>query len=470
MCDALAEFMFSLSLNHPADDLIVTLYTSFKNDDDFLRKLIHVSFKTLRTVLSLNLGSTAIHLPTAADQAWFHLILGSLKYRMLTSTCQEFLSIGPNLDKLLHMLFYLQNLVTYEHMLLEVSPQPKNQLLARLTSEVVKQMYEYNQVKQFFDPSRLQMCKLNTFLYESVSSGVDQLEEAAFSRLYSLVCLFPVSFPFTSRLILFYKALPSSTATPVYARIRREFLIEDARRLIEVMLKNGNPTSKIKIGFVDEFGQVEDGHDDGGLFKEFLVQVLHRVVSTHQLLDPNYGLFMPSRGDELVPNPASLEYVGPTAPEEYFLVGFLLARAIREKILLSNQFSPLFVRNLVGRRNGLNQLARFDEEVYSQICKTKQMKQVENVARADAAVPDVFGARRVRQGSRAGAGRPEPRSDRPEQARVHPPLCRLQSSQTVRILRAAPARRLQPRLLERAAAGLRRRRTSTRAQRRPRRN
>lgn len=89
---------------------------------------------------------------------------------------------------------------------------------------------------------------------------------------------------------------------------------------------------------------------------------------------------MPSRGDELIPNPSSNEYVGPTAPEEYFLVGFLVARAIREKILLSSQFSPLFMRNLVGRRNGMNQLARFDEDVYSHICKTKRMEGIDKVS------------------------------------------------------------------------------------------
>ena len=117
----------------------------------------------------------------------------------------------------------------------------------------------------------------------------------------------------------------------------------------------------------------------------------------------------------LVPNPASAEHVGPAAAEDYFLTGFLLARAIREKILLSTQFSPLLMRNLVGRRNGLNQLARFDEEVYSQICKTKQMRHVESVASADPALPHVLRARRVREGARTGPRRRRSSSERPEQ-------------------------------------------------------
>ena len=285
VCDALAEFLLKASLDFPADDLLVTLYTSFKNDDDFLRKLIHVSFKALRPVLSLGLASTAISLPSAADEAWLHLILGSLKYRMLTCTCEEFLSIGPNLDKILHTLFYLQNLFCYEHMLGGL-PRPKAVLLARLASEVAKQMLDYNLVKPFFDPARLQMCRLNTFLYETVSGGVDRLEQRSFEHLYSLLCHFPGSFPFASRLGLFYKALPGAAASAVYARVRRDFLVEDARRLVEALLKSGATTAKVKIAFVDELGTVEEGHDDGGLFKEFLVLALHKVAAAHTAARP----------------------------------------------------------------------------------------------------------------------------------------------------------------------------------------
>lgn len=92
---------------------------------------------------------------------------------------------------------------------------------------------------------------------------------------------------------------------------------------------------------------------------------------------------MPIRGDELVVNPLALEYVGKQATEHFYVAGWLLARAISDKILVPAHMSPLFTRNLVGRRNGLNQLALLDEDLYNHICKLKAMKDVETVGVVD---------------------------------------------------------------------------------------
>lgn len=59
-----------------------------------------------------------------------------------------------------------------------------------------------------------------------------------------------------------------------------------------------------------------------------------------------------------------------------------MARAIKEKIILPFQLSPLFMRNLAGRRNGLNQLAQLDEDVYAHICKLKMIEDVDKVVSA----------------------------------------------------------------------------------------
>ena len=275
-CDILVTFLLQLTLEKPQDDLIVTIYTSFKNDDEFFRKLINLTYKMVQKVVSLTSSSTVINLPSTHHFCWLHLILGSLKYRMLTSTCEEFLSIGPNLDKILQIVFYLQNYTTYNHML-GSSLDTTSQLLAKMTSDVIKQLYEYNQIRKFFDPSRLTMCKLNTFLYQTVSKGVEELDEVSFSHVYSLLCLFPISFDFTTRINLFYKALPTTCSSAVYVKIRRDSLIEDARRLLDKMLQSQNPSAKIRVSFVDEYGIEEAGYDDGGLFKEFLVLTLKKV-------------------------------------------------------------------------------------------------------------------------------------------------------------------------------------------------
>lgn len=88
---------------------------------------------------------------------------------------------------------------------------------------------------------------------------------------------------------------------------------------------------------------------------------------------------MPVRGDELVANPLALEYTGAQATDLFYTAGWLLGRAVREKIVLPFQFSPLLTRNLAGRRNGLNQLALLDEDIYNHICKLKAIDDVDKV-------------------------------------------------------------------------------------------
>ena len=108
------------------------------------------------------------------------------------------------------------------------------------------------------------------------------------------------------------------------------------------------------------------------------------------MLNPQYGLFIPKRGDLLVPNPSAEHYVGPNCREMYYVLGCIFARAIYEKIQISSQFSELFTRNLVGVRNGMNQLAVFDEEIYLQLSKIKNMGNVEQVTDVLAAMPQLY--------------------------------------------------------------------------------
>lgn len=89
---------------------------------------------------------------------------------------------------------------------------------------------------------------------------------------------------------------------------------------------------------------------------------------------------MPIRGDELVVNPLATDYVGHHAQAHFYVAGWLLARAIKDKILVPTQLSSVFTRHMVGRRNGLNQMASLDEDMYNHICKLKAMTEVDKVA------------------------------------------------------------------------------------------
>ena len=43
--------------------------------------------------------------------------------------------------------------------------------------------------------------------------------------------------------------------------------------------------NKLKIKFINELGQIEDGIDGGGLFKEFITKLCDRIF------DPEYAYF-----------------------------------------------------------------------------------------------------------------------------------------------------------------------------------
>jgi ubiquitin-protein ligase E3 C len=55
--------------------------------------------------------------------------------------------------------------------------------------------------------------------------------------------------------------------------------------------------NKLKIKFMNELGQIEDGVDGGGLFKEFITKLCEKIF------DPEYAFFKENEQDrKLLPN------------------------------------------------------------------------------------------------------------------------------------------------------------------------
>jgi ubiquitin-protein ligase E3 C len=55
----------------------------------------------------------------------------------------------------------------------------------------------------------------------------------------------------------------------------------------------------LHVVFVNSHGIKEEGQDAGGIFKEFLTQLIKTMF------DPSYGLFIMTPQNELYPNPGS---------------------------------------------------------------------------------------------------------------------------------------------------------------------
>ena len=81
--------------------------------------------------------------------------------------------------------------------------------------------------------------------------------------------------------------------------------------------------SRIRIQYVDSYGEVEAGVDGGGLFKDFMENLVKKGFN------PEVGLFRTTPEQKLYPNPAASSAV-PNTPELFGFLGKMLGKAMYE--------------------------------------------------------------------------------------------------------------------------------------------
>ncbi|CAF0852396.1 unnamed protein product [Rotaria sordida] len=137
--------------------------------------------------------------------------------------------------------------------------------------------------------------------------------------------------------------------------VRRNHLIEDA--LIALEYQGIEQPAELKKQLFVEF-EGEQGHDEGGLSKEFFQLI------TEQIFSPEYGMFM---ADE---ETRSL-WFNPSAPEdldrEYTLIGMLLGLAIYNSIILDIKFPPVLYRKLMGKVGSFADLETSHPTIYKSL-------------------------------------------------------------------------------------------------------
>jgi len=151
----------------------------------------------------------------------------------------------------------------------------------------------------------------------------------------------------------------------IQARVRRATLVQDAFQA----LNNAGKKIKmrIQVSFVSEQGTEEAGIDGGGLFKEFMDNL------AKQGFDPNFGLFLGTSQQTLVPSPSSiLSTVGEEHLQYFGFLGRILGKAMYEGILIESQFAGVFLNALLGRQNTVDDLVHLDEQVYRSLMSLKK--------------------------------------------------------------------------------------------------
>lgn len=173
--------------------------------------------------------------------------------------------------------------------------------------------------------------------------------------------------------------------------IRRNYIYEDA---YDKLSPENEPNLKLKmrVQLMNAAGLDEAGIDGGGIFREFLSELLKTGF------DPNRGLFLMTTDRLLYPNPQSVSLMEKYTKHYYFL-GRMLGKAIYENMLVEIPFATFFLSKILSRHGGdldIHHLASLDPEMYRNLLSLKTLngKEVEDLGLNFTTVDDNFGIRK----------------------------------------------------------------------------
>ncbi|KAL9183884.1 hypothetical protein ACHAXT_004740 [Thalassiosira profunda] len=164
--------------------------------------------------------------------------------------------------------------------------------------------------------------------------------------------------------------------------IRRDALYSDSKQRLNRLGKKLR--KRVQVTFVNKHGQQEAGIDGGGVFKEFLDDLISdaflpeavkdeggegedddSVVETH----PDFFVVTPLQtlkvNTALDGNDAMLSH--------YEFLGRVLGKSIYESILVEPQFCLPFLNKLLGKQNSLDDLKNIDSEYYKNLKSLRHM-------------------------------------------------------------------------------------------------
>lgn len=177
------------------------------------------------------------------------------------------------------------------------------------------------------DHFHVQSAQLVQFVTEASAAAVQSARDGDFEteqrRTSVILTHAPCLIPFHDRARIFQAHVDfdraqfqmSSRPAPMFsspARIRRNHLLRDGFDQLKGL--NGlELRGRLRVEFIDEHGMVEAGVDGGGLFKDFIEELVKKGF------DPEYGFFAQTEEQELYPNPSAIVL----QPEAYEIISFL---------------------------------------------------------------------------------------------------------------------------------------------------
>eukprot|EP00038_Savillea_parva_P003491 m.126417 g.126417 ORF g.126417 m.126417 type:complete len:981 (-) comp11189_c0_seq4:875-3817(-) len=140
-----------------------------------------------------------------------------------------------------------------------------------------------------------------------------------------------------------------------FVDIRRDHLYEDAFDKLNKLGPSLRGQTRVRMH--NEQGLEEAGVDGGGVFREFLSNVIQEGYGLQA------GLFRSTPEQQIYPHPQA-HLLNPDALSHFEFLGRLLGKALYVGMLVELPFAPFFLSKLLGQQSFLNDLASLDPDLH----------------------------------------------------------------------------------------------------------
>mmetsp|Transcript_14416 Transcript_14416/g.21644 ORF Transcript_14416/g.21644 Transcript_14416/m.21644 type:complete len:1114 (+) Transcript_14416:66-3407(+) len=359
----------------------------------FLRSLFHRVMSFAQTVSNGVKGFTHGELEYSDVAAsTLHVLLCTLSHQLMaiddeeftanqkTLSINEFSSLISFLKSLLYDMYWAHPLLerSYTDLSMGVADKLSDLQLMLVASKVFNQLAARNERLHFIPPDRWLWGALSASELEVLGEGDPQDVQSSHAfairsaKAKTVLQMIPQVISFERRATIFQQLLDLDKAkirssvgffSAIRVEIHRDRLIESAYDTLHMY--RSELKRDVKVVFISNQGTQEAGIDGGGLFKEFVDDLMKEMG------DPAKGFFRSTNQHLLVPNPTVGTDSGQNL-EYYTLLGRMLGKAIYEKILVEPQFAGMFLNQLLGRLNLIDDLPSLDSEVYHSLLKLKR--------------------------------------------------------------------------------------------------
>ena len=161
------------------------------------------------------------------------------------------------------------------------------------------------------------------------------------------------------------------TSGRVKVQIRRDALYDDSMQALNQLGRRLK--RRVQVSFLNQHGAEEAGIDGGGVFKEFIDDLIKDAFLESSTA--TYRLFTVTPLETLAVD-TSLRR-DPAVLQHYEFLGRVLGKAVYESILVDPQFCLPFLNQLLGKQNSLEDLKNYDPEYHANLTKLLSLSAAE---------------------------------------------------------------------------------------------